>query len=137
MNKSEDKRIGKILNKSYLKSEGILKKIYEYEYMYHIDPDNDKKQMYSDSAHEFKEDLLKELDSFEGVMSMNLRGRHDLRPPPNNVPIKMNVNLNNIKSSQTRQKRARNTMNSLVNGLMNINIKQSKKTRKRSRNNTV
>jgi hypothetical protein len=65
-----EKKIGKLLNKSYLKAEGLLKRLYENEYNFQIK----KNTNYSHAAHDLKDELLKELDSIEGIMSMNMRG---------------------------------------------------------------
>ena len=96
-NSPEKKRIRKKLNESYLRAEGLLQEIYKYEYLFRIN-DGETANNLSDDAHDAKDDLLKELDSVEGIMSLNMRGTRKRKRNNNN-----NNNRNNNRSTRSRR----------------------------------
>ena len=102
-NSPEKKRIRKKLNESYLRAEGLLQEIYKYEYLFRIN-DGETANNLSDDAHDAKDDLLKELDSVEGIMSLNMRGTRKRKRNNNN-----NRNNNN-RNNRNNTRSIRNTL---------------------------
>ena len=97
-NSPEKKRIRKKLNESYLKAEGHLKEIYKYEYLFRKNRKNDGEtaDKYSNAAHDFKDALLNEIDTVEGIMSLNMRGTRKRKRNNNN-------SSNNNRSTRSRR----------------------------------
>lgn len=93
-NSSEKKKIRRKLNESYLRAEGLLQEIYKYEYLFRIN-DGETANNLSDDAHDAKDELLKELDSVEGIMSLNMRGTRKRK--------RNNNNNNNNRSTRSRR----------------------------------
>jgi hypothetical protein len=82
-NTHEKKELRKKLNKSYLRAESLLQEIYKNEYLFLVN-EGDKAQHFSNTAHDMKDDLLKELDQYEGMMSLNMRATTRKRKRKNN-----------------------------------------------------
>jgi len=98
INTAEMKRIRKLLNKSYLKAESLLQDIYKYEYLFRVN-EGEGTHVLSDEAHDAKDELLKELDTVDGIMSLNMR--------PTTRKRKRNNNNNSNNNSNTRSRRSR------------------------------